>query len=91
MYKNIRVQGYKNKGIKNMNKFSKWIIAIILIVTGITMASASPNTEANIVGTAGDNGWYTSPDVTVTLTATDDVSTIDHTDYRIYSSGVWGS
>ncbi len=45
-----------------------------------------PTTTISFTGTLGDNLWYISP-VTITLTATDDVSGVDYTMYNLDSTG----
>ena len=52
-----------------------------------TIDSTAPETTATLSGTQGENGWYTS-DVTVELSATDDLSGVKETKYKI-NSGVW--
>ncbi len=49
--------------------------------------SAPPTTTISITGTLGDNSWYISP-VMITLTATDDVTGVDYTMYKL-DSGSW--
>ena len=49
--------------------------------------STAPDTSIALSGTAGENGWYTS-DVAVTLSATDSLSGVKETKYRI-DDGTW--
>ena len=51
-----------------------------------TIDTTPPTTSAALSGTAGTNGWYTSP-VTVSLSATDSGSGVATTYYRIGGSG----
>jgi parallel beta-helix repeat protein len=46
-----------------------------------------PVTTISLEGTLGNNGWYTS-DVTVTLSATDDISGVDKTEYS-FDGSTW--
>ncbi len=46
-----------------------------------------PSTAATVVGTAGQSGWFTST-VSVTLSATDDLSGVSSIDYRL-AGGSW--
>ncbi|MEC0275443.1 bifunctional metallophosphatase/5'-nucleotidase [Peribacillus frigoritolerans] len=46
-----------------------------------------PTTTATLVGTTGNNGWYTS-NVTVKLNASDDESGVNKTQYRV-NKGEW--
>jgi len=45
-----------------------------------------PTTTHSFTGSLGDNLWYISS-VTITLTATDDVSGVDYTEYNLDSTG----
>jgi hypothetical protein len=49
--------------------------------------STPPVTTANVSATAGENAWYTSP-ISVTLSATDDLSGVDKTEYKL-DNGDW--
>ena len=49
--------------------------------------SRPPVTEVEIRGSSGDDGWHTSP-VTVYLNATDDLSGVNHTYYKL-GTGPW--
>lgn len=53
----------------------------------VVVDSTDPETTADIAGVAGDGGWYRS-DVTVTLNATDELSGVNATKYRV-DSGAW--
>jgi subtilisin family serine protease len=53
----------------------------------IRVDKAAPETSLALAGTEGDNGWYIS-DVTVTLSATDSLSGVKETGYRI-DGGSW--
>jgi hypothetical protein len=57
------------------------------VVIKIETTTTPPTTTHSLSGTMGENGWYVS-NVVVTLTATDDVSGVDYTKYRI-DSGSW--
>ncbi len=52
-----------------------------------TMDASPPVTTADVTGTAGTNGWYTSP-VSVTLTATDNTG-VAKIQYRVGTTGAW--
>jgi len=47
--------------------------------------SAPPTTTISVTGTLGENSWFISP-VTITLTATDDVTGVDYTMYKLDSA-----
>ena len=55
----------------------------------VVVDSTAPDTSAEVSGTIGDGGWYRS-DVTITLTADDNLSGVNATAYRI-DSGEWQS
>jgi flagellin-like hook-associated protein FlgL len=56
-------------------------------IAQVLVDGAAPATTAILSGTLGLNGWYTSP-VFVTLTATDDLTGVASTTYRI-DGGAW--
>jgi hypothetical protein len=47
--------------------------------------SVPPTTTVYFIGTLGDNSWYVSP-VMITLTATDDMTGVDYTMYKLDSA-----
>jgi hypothetical protein len=49
--------------------------------------STPPTTTISFTGTLGENSWYIGP-VTITLTATDDMTGVDYTMYKL-DSGSW--
>jgi hypothetical protein len=49
--------------------------------------STPPITTISFTGTLGENSWYIGP-VTITLTATDDITGVDYTMYKL-DSGSW--
>ncbi len=49
--------------------------------------SLKPITKDSLAGTKGTNGWFISPSVSVTLTATDDTSGVSATYYTIDGGG----
>ena len=53
----------------------------------ITVDGTAPETIASLSGTEGENGWYTS-NVTVSLSATDTLSGVKETKYKI-NDGDW--
>lgn len=69
-------------GIDSISKMWNWTINI-----QSTMDITSPNTNISLNGRLGNAGWYLS-NVTVTLNASDDMSGINYTKYRI-NSGAW--
>ncbi|HDP97363.1 MAG TPA: hypothetical protein ENN25_06715 [Euryarchaeota archaeon] len=58
-----------------------------IMTHALNVSEGPPITSAELSGTEGSNGWYTS-EVEVTLTATDDASGVNYTMYRI-GSGDW--
>ncbi|MEK7153554.1 MAG: hypothetical protein AAB834_06395, partial [Patescibacteria group bacterium] len=54
----------------------------------IKIDKTAPDTSISLNGTAGSNGWYIS-DVTVTLTATDNISGLATTEYSLNGGGNW--
>ena len=58
-----------------------------VFVEDLNPDSTPPTTTASLLGTEGENGWYTSS-VTVSLGATDVGYGIENTTYRI-NSGLW--
>jgi parallel beta-helix repeat protein len=55
----------------------------------LTVAEAPPVTTATLEGTVGENGWYVTS-VTLNLSATDDVSGVNETKYRL-NGGSWNN
>ncbi|MBD3180965.1 hypothetical protein GF312_01665 [Candidatus Poribacteria bacterium] len=73
----VSVKGKNNAGL----------LSDASISDGITVDSNPPVTTIELEGTEGENGWYLS-DVTVTLTAEDEISGVKKTQYRI-NDGEW--
>jgi hypothetical protein len=55
-----------------------------------TTDTTPPVTTASVAGPLGLNNWYTGP-TTVTFSATDDLSVVAQTQYRLGSSQSWTS
>src|SRR5207247_2607991 len=55
----------------------------------ISIDTVLPTSSAAVAGTSGDNGWYIS-NATVSLSATDAMSGVDHITYRI-DGGNWST
>ncbi|WJH36092.1 right-handed parallel beta-helix repeat-containing protein [Paenibacillus sp. CC-CFT747] len=55
---------------------------------GFTVDATAPTTIAAVTGQSGKNGWYTSA-ATVSLSASDHLSGVAATEYRIGDNGSW--